>query len=114
VAGLGAVLGHVTSPLLKGRGGKGVATSLGAILALEPYWAIPVLAGFGTTVALTHQVGMGSVVGSLTLVPTSLVKRDGWAGVGFAVAMSGLVLHRHRRNIRNFVAGRRAKAPVEA
>jgi glycerol-3-phosphate acyltransferase PlsY len=111
VAGFSAALGHVTSPLLKGRGGKGVATSLGAILALEPAWAIPVLVGFGTTVALTHQVGIGSVVGSLTLVPTSLVVWDGWAGVGFAVAMSGLVIHRHRRNIRSFLADRPARHP---
>ena len=113
VAGISAALGHVTSPLLKGRGGKGVATSLGAILALEPVWAIPVLAGFGVTVALTHQVGIGSVVGSLTLVPTSLVKRDGWADVGFAVGMSGLVLYRHRRNIRSFVGDLRKKQAGE-
>ncbi|HYN57089.1 MAG TPA: glycerol-3-phosphate acyltransferase [Motilibacterales bacterium] len=104
VAGIAAVLGHVTSPLLKGRGGKGVATSLGAVLAIEPLWAVPVLAGFGATVGLTHQVGIGSVVGSLTLVPTSFVLWRGWAGVGFAVGMSGLVVHRHRKNIRSFVA----------
>ena len=39
VAGFAAMLGHVTSPLLRGRGGKGVATSLGAILAVQPMWA---------------------------------------------------------------------------
>ena len=109
VAGLSAAIGHVTSPLLKGRGGKGVATSLGSILALEPVWAIPVLAGFGATVAVTHQVGMGSVVGSMTLVPTSFAVWDGWAGVGFAVGMSGLVLYRHRRNVRDFVEARRGR-----
>jgi glycerol-3-phosphate acyltransferase PlsY len=113
VAGLAAVLGHITSPLLKGRGGKGVATSLGSILALEPIWAIPVLTAFGTTVALTHQVGIGSVVGSMTLVPTSIVLWDGWAGVAFAVGMSGLVVYRHRRNVRGFVALRRS-GPVAA
>jgi glycerol-3-phosphate acyltransferase PlsY len=104
VAGIAAVLGHVTSPLLKGRGGKGVATSLGAILAIEPLWAVPVLVSFGATVGLTRQVGIGSVVGSLALIPTSLVIRRGWAGVGFAAGMSSLVVYRHRRNIRSFVA----------
>lgn len=107
VAGFSAALGHVTSPLLKGRGGKGVATSLGAILAIEPLWAVPVLATFGATAAATHQIGVGSVVGSMTLVPTSLLVWRGRAGVGFAVAMSCLVLHRHRRNIRSYVAGLR-------
>ena len=111
VAGLAAVLGHVTSPLLKGRGGKGVATSFGAILAIEPIWAIPVLASFGTAVALTRQVGIGSVVGSLALVPTSIAVWDGWADVGFAVGMSGIVVYRHRRNLRAFadqLRGRRS------
>jgi glycerol-3-phosphate acyltransferase PlsY len=116
VAGIAAVLGHVTSPLLKGRGGKGVATSLGAILAIEPLWAVPVLISFGATVGLTRQVGIGSVVGSLALIPTSLVIRRGWAGVGFAAGMSSLVVYRHRRNIRSFVATLRdsgAAAPQE-
>ena len=111
VAGLAAVLGHVTSPLLKGRGGKGVATSFGAILAIEPIWAIPVLASFGTAVGLTRQVGIGSVVGSLALVPTSIAVWDGWADVGFAVGMSGIVVYRHRRNLRAFadqLRGRRS------
>ena len=107
------MVGHVTSPLLKGRGGKGVATSLGAVLAIEPVWAIPVLAGFGATVALTRQVGIGSVVGSLALVPTSIVLWDGWADVGFAVGMSGVVLYRHRRNVRAFVDQWKAKRADE-
>lgn len=113
VAGLAAALGHVTSPLLKGRGGKGVATSLGAILAIEPLWAVPVLAGFGATVGLTHQVGIGSVVGSVTLLPTSFLIWRGWAGVGFAAGMSGLVMHRHRRNIRSFAASLREPGSAE-
>jgi glycerol-3-phosphate acyltransferase PlsY len=108
VAGFSAALGHVTSPLLKGRGGKGVATSLGAILAIEPLWAVPAVGAFAAVTAATHQIGVGSAVGSMTLVPSSLVIWRGRSGVGFALAMSGIVLYRHRRNIRSFVAGLRA------
>jgi glycerol-3-phosphate acyltransferase PlsY len=114
VAGIAAVLGHVTSPLLRGRGGKGVATSLGAILAIEPLWAVPVLVSFGATVGLTHRVGMGSVVGSLALLPTSLIIKRGWAGVGFAAGMSAVVLYRHRRNIGAYVAQLRDPGPAAA
>jgi len=106
IAGVAAVLGHVTSPLLKGHGGKGVATSLGAILAVEPLWAIPVLATFGVTLKVTHRMGIGSVVGTLTLLPASFVISDGWAGVTFAAGLSLIVLVRHRRNITAFVAAR--------
>lgn len=103
VAGLAAVAGHITSPLLKGRGGKGVATSLGSILALEPVYAIPVLATFGVTAKATHEVGVGSVVGSLALVPTSLLYWRGAATFGFALGMSGMVLYRHRGNLVRFL-----------
>jgi glycerol-3-phosphate acyltransferase PlsY len=106
VAGLSAVLGHVTSPLLKGRGGKGVATSLGAILAVEPVWALPVLGAFGVTLKVTHRMGIGSVVGTLTLIPTSFLIWDGWAGVGFAGGLAVIVLVRHRRNVAAFVDAR--------
>ncbi len=114
VAGLCAALGHVSSPLLKGRGGKGVATSLGAILAIEPLWAVPVLVGFGATVAATRQVGIGSVVGSLTLVPTSLIVWRGPAGVGFAAGMSALVVYRHRRNLQAFIEQMRSSGSMVA
>jgi acyl phosphate:glycerol-3-phosphate acyltransferase len=112
IAGLAAVLGHVTSPLLRGRGGKGVATSLGSILALEPIWAVPVLVGFGATVGVTRQVGIGSVVGSLTLVPTSMVVWRGRSGVAFALGMSGIVVYRHRRNLRIYAEQARAQRTI--
>lgn len=112
VAGLSAVLGHVTSPLLKGRGGKGVATSLGAILAEQPLWAVPVLGTFGVTLKVTHQMGIGSVAGTATLLPSSFLVWEGWAGVAFAVGLTAIVVSRHRRNIGAFVAARGSGRPV--
>lgn len=99
VAGLAAVLGHVTSPWLRGRGGKGVATSLGAVLAVQPVWAVPVLLGFGVVLLVTRRVGLASVSGALLLVPAALLVHDGPAEVAFAVALTALVVVRHRRNL---------------
>lgn len=103
VAGIAAVLGHVTSPYLRGRGGKGVATTLGAILGVLPLMAVPVLIGFGIGVLIWHRVGLGAVLGAAVL---------GLAGVAglalgmldlqdaiFCVILSALVLVRHRRNV---------------
>ena len=57
VAGVAAVLGHVTSPFLRGRGGKGVATALGAILGVHPLWALIVIAFDGLVIsALSTQM----------------------------------------------------------
>lgn len=105
VAGIAAVLGHITSPYLKGRGGKGVATTLGAILGVQPLLAIPVLLAFGIGVAIWHRVGLGAVLGAVALVASGIA---GWAlgwtdesDMWFAVVLGMLVLVRHQRNIRD-------------
>lgn len=99
VAGLAAVLGHVTSPFLHGRGGKGVATSFGAILAVAPWWALIAGVAFGVSVMLTRRVGLSSVVAALALVPAALWLHTTTAQVVFAVALAALVVVRHRRNL---------------
>jgi len=99
VAGVAAMLGHVTSPFLRGRGGKGVATSLGAILAVQPWWAVIALAVFGATFALTRRVGLASVAAALALVPAALWVHSTTAQVAFAVALAVVVVARHRRNL---------------
>lgn len=105
VAGFFAVLGHVTSPFLLGRGGKGVATALGAILGVQPWFVLPVLLGFGVGVLIWHRIGLGAVLGALALALAGAV---GWAtgfmdtgtsdGI-FALALAALVLVRHERNV---------------
>lgn len=109
IAGLAAVVGHITSPYLRGRGGKGVATTLGAILGVQPLLAIPVLAAFGIGVAVWHRVGIGAVVGALTLIVAGVVGwAVGWTDVTdmwFAILLGLLVLGRHAGNIRRALGG---------
>jgi glycerol-3-phosphate acyltransferase PlsY len=106
VAGFAAVLGHVTSPFLKGRGGKGVATSGGAILAIEPIWLLPVLLVFGVAFKLSRRMGIASVSAGLTLIPASLLWHSERSEIVFASAMAGLVVLRHQSNIRAALAAR--------
>ena len=104
VAGLAAVRGHITSPFLKGRGGKGVATTLGAILGVTPLLALPVLAAFGIGVAIWHRVGLGAVLGAVMLVVSAIVAyAAGWldqADMWFALVLAAMVLVRHQGNLR--------------
>ena len=106
VAGLAAVVGHVTSPFLKGRGGKGVATSAGAILAIEPLWLIPVLVVFAIAFKLSHRMGIASVSAAVTLIPASVVWHSDDSEILFACAMVLLILLRHQSNIRAAIAAR--------
>jgi glycerol-3-phosphate acyltransferase PlsY len=103
VAGFAAVLGHITSPWLRGRGGKGVSTTLGAILGTHPLWLLTVLPVFLLGVFGFRRVGMASVAAAITLIITAIVFGDGWANVAFGVALGLLVLFRHRRNIVAFI-----------
>ena len=102
--GIAAVLGHIWSPFLKGRGGKGVATTLGAILGVHPWVALVVVVVFGVAVALTRWVAAGSIFGALAmlvvavLIWTGHAPGDVWTGLWLMV-IGLLVLARHKNNV---------------
>ena len=110
-AGLVAALGQVFSVFLKGRGGKGVATSLGAGLALAP---LPALACVVVWVALFAAFRISSI-GSLAAVasfPTFLwlFRAGSFANLTFAAAVALLVFWRHKDNIRRLLRGEELRA----
>ena len=105
VAGFAVVLGHVFSPFLRGRGGKGVACALGTVLAIEPWVALGALVVFGLVKIAVPFVGEASVV---TMGLVGVVGALATVGavpfitpaVGlWLMAIAVLVLSRHRRNI---------------
>lgn len=99
VAGFAAVLGHVLSPFLRFRGGKGVATAAGAILGTQPLWLLPALLVFWLTFALVRRMAVASIVTALALVPIALLFRAPGYGVLFMAALAVVILLRHWRNI---------------
>ena len=107
-AGAAAVLGHVTSPILRGRGGRGVATALGAVLAVQPWWALAAVLGFGVTVVLTRWVALASMVAGVVLIVAALLAADSTAELVWAVVLAGVVEIRHVPNIARWVRLRRA------
>jgi len=106
LAGLAAVVGQAFSIFLRGRGGKGVATSLGAGLALAP---LPALACLGTFV-LVHTMLRIVSVGSLAAVVSFsvflwLFRQATPPHLTFALAVGGLVFIRHRANLVRLARG---------
>ena len=99
VAGLFAVLGHIFSPWLGFRGGKGVATTLGAILGVHAIWAIPVLAAFGLGFLVTKRIGLSAVAAALALIACGLFWSNTPEQQFFGISLGLLVLIRHLGNI---------------
>jgi glycerol-3-phosphate acyltransferase PlsY len=98
VAGFAAVLGHVTSPFLRGRGGKGVATAAGAIAGSHPLWLPFVLLAWLVVVALSRWVALASVAAALVVVVVAVVFGSPAADVAWAAAIAAVILFRHRSN----------------
>jgi acyl phosphate:glycerol-3-phosphate acyltransferase len=105
LAGLAAVLGQAFSIFLRGRGGKGVATSLGAGLALAPPATLSCLAVFLMVFGASRIVSLGSLAAMATF-PLFL-----WLwGIGtaprfaFGIAIAVLVTLRHKDNLKRIIS----------
>jgi acyl phosphate:glycerol-3-phosphate acyltransferase len=106
LAGLAAVFGQAFSIFLRGRGGKGVATSLGAGLALAPLATLSCLGVFVAVFAAFRIVSIGSLCAMaafplfLWLYHVGTVPR-----FVFGLAIAALVTLRHKDNLKRLVRG---------
>ena len=105
LVGLAAILGHTFPVYLKFRGGKGVATSLGVVLALDPISCALAVLVFVLVVLGTRYVSLGSLLGAAGFAVAHFVRtpnpirREHIAMTLFTVAVVGLMVVRHRSNI---------------
>ncbi len=105
IAAVLAVAGHVFSPFLGFRGGKGVATGAGAFAALAPRAALVALGVFAVVVAIGRVVGLASVLAALAL-PLACYFLQARRGVTVAAALvATLVIVRHRENLIRLARG---------
>jgi glycerol-3-phosphate acyltransferase PlsY len=107
-----AILGHVF-PVWHGfRGGKGVATLVGAFAGIQLMLLLPLFATWLVVVAVSGFVGFASIAASLA-VPVYLLMRDGAVltpVLAFALACAVLVVYTHRGNVRRMRAGTEPRA----
>lgn len=108
---LAAIVGHMFPVFLRFRGGKGVATSLGAVLALDPLASLVAVLVFVVAMAATRYVSLASLLGALAFT----IDRLGWVGsplarehramTCFTVGVFVLMLVRHRGNLARIWSG---------
>ncbi len=101
VASILAVVGHVF-PLFAGfRGGKGVATSLGVIIGIQPLAALICFGAFLSVFVVSKYVSLGAIVAAIVfpfVVHFMLKNESLWMTI-FSIVLSVLVIFAHRKNI---------------
>lgn len=108
-AGLAAIVGHIRSAFIGFRGGRGVATFAGAMLATSPWTLAVVVPVVALIVWRTRIVSIGSLTGALlapiiTAVLVALGQAT-WAGVALGAGGAALVTAAHGDNIARLRAG---------
>lgn len=104
LVGTALVLGHCFSAYLKFGGGKGVATSLGCLMAVVPVAAL-IAAGVYVLLLVTVKISaVGSLGGIIAALIYLAIVQPPWPAVTLVLAISFVVVLRHRSNIQRLTA----------
>ncbi|HOB90551.1 MAG TPA: glycerol-3-phosphate 1-O-acyltransferase PlsY [Bacillota bacterium] len=109
IAGLAAVVGHNWSVFLRLGGGKGVATTVGVVIATMPLVAAIAILAFAVVVGITRYVSLGSLVLACTLPIAAWLSDRPVLHTVFALILGLMVIWRHRSNIVRLIEGRENK-----
>jgi len=112
--GLAAVAGHIFPIWADFRGGKGVATLFGMIIAIQPLAAVCCVAVFLLVLYLTRFVSLSSILASVAFAVFILYIFDAKETLyrGFAIAVALMVVLTHQKNITRLLRGSENKVPI--
>lgn len=114
IAGMSAVLGHMFSVFAGFRGGKGINTSLGMLMAIAPI-ELAVAAGvFAILVGFFGYISLGSIIAAMVVPITMAIRYNYFHAdiygyptlIGFSIALALLVIYAHRSNLQRLFAGK--------
>ena len=106
LGGFFAIVGHMFSPFLGFKGGKGVATGLGVLAALMPKITAIVFIVWLVLFALTRYVSVASIVAAVLAPILAALFKQPAEFFAFALAAAVMIVWRHRENILRLKAGR--------
>nr|WP_299418482.1 glycerol-3-phosphate 1-O-acyltransferase PlsY [uncultured Emticicia sp.] len=117
IMGLAVILGHIFPIFAQFRGGKGVATAMGVMVAIFPWAALGCLLVFMSTIFTTKYVSFASLLGALSF-PIQLIfnlwndNADKYS-IGFAWLIFIILAIMHRQNIQRLLKGTESKFGVK-
>jgi len=104
-AGIAVILGHNFTCWLKFKGGKGIATSAGVLIALVPWALLIILAIFVIVFFSTRYVSLGSISAAFALPFATWVTTGNVGLIIVTAALAALAILKHRKNIQRLLAG---------
>jgi acyl phosphate:glycerol-3-phosphate acyltransferase len=117
ICGIAAVMGHIWSPFVGFKGGKGINTAAGMLIGVAPV-EVAVIAGvFLLTVLFSGYISLGSLLAAVAL-PTTMALRynvfhvqiEGYHTIIFLlIGLSLLVIYTHRQNIKRLADGNESR-----
>ena len=110
MVGLFAIMGHLFSPFVGFKGGKGIATAFGVIIGFSPLAALLCVAVFGLVFYFTRYVSLGSILGVFVFLIVTLVQfQDNLTAQLLAAGLTVLLVFSHRENIKRLLSGTESK-----
>ncbi|GAA3925082.1 glycerol-3-phosphate 1-O-acyltransferase PlsY [Chitinophaga oryziterrae] len=112
--GLAAVVGHIFPIWANFRGGKGIATLFGLVLAIQPLVAICCVGVFLLILSLTRYVSLSSIIASIAfpiLILYIFNEPEVFYRI-FAIAVALMVVLTHQKNITRLLSGNENKVPL--
>jgi acyl phosphate:glycerol-3-phosphate acyltransferase len=112
LAATAAMAGHNWPVFLRFKGGKGVATAAGAILAMSPLVFASLIGTYAIVFLLTRIPSVGSLVATLLYPTLTIVLGQPLSYKVFSIVAAVMVFYLHRANIRRIMRGQERKADL--
>lgn len=108
---IAAVVGHIYPVFARFRGGKGVATMLGILFAIQPMAALISIVVFALVFSLSNYVSLGSITGAVVypIVVRYVINHDSMLEIYFSFIVAFMVIFTHRKNIGRLLKGAETK-----
>ncbi len=109
IAGIAVVAGHNWPMLLGGKGGKGIATTIGLMLPIDPLLVVWIVAVGVAIIAVTRYVSLASITGVIIFPIAMIAAQKPFEYILFSIVLSAMAIFKHRSNIGRLLSGKESK-----
>lgn len=109
LAGIFVVIGHNWPIVLGGKGGKGIATTIGLMIPIDPIMVLLIVTAGVSLILITKYVSLGSVMGVTVYPIAMIITQKPMEYIIFSLFLSAMAIFRHRANIGRLIKGTESK-----